>query len=103
MDQEREDRTPSISKGQESGTTAASIEIKASFSDWRLALSSIPFSVFHSLISVLVHGLNTISPSFPFMYPDAVRDVFIQSWQFRRSGFSFSALTHICCKTSPRH
>ena len=41
-------------------------------------------------ICLMVHGLNKISPFFPFMLTDAFLDVFIQSWQFRRGTISFA-------------
>ena len=40
-------------------------------------------------ICLLLLVLNKISPFFPCMCADAFLDVFIQSWQFRRSGVSF--------------
>ena len=41
-------------------------------------------------ICLLVHVLNKISPFLPLMLKDAFLDVFIQSWQFRRGGISFT-------------
>ena len=36
----------------------------------------------------MVHDINKIAQFLPFLYRDAVLDVFIQSWQFRRCGES---------------
>ena len=41
-------------------------------------------------ICLLVLGINKISQFFPFVCVDAVLDVIIQSWQFRRGGISFT-------------
>ena len=59
------------------------LKVIASFSASRFALPSIPLIVLHSLVCLLVHGFNKVSPFLPFVHTDAVLDGFIQSWQFR--------------------
>ena len=67
------------------------LKVIASFSASRFALPSIPLIVLHSLVTcLLVQGLNKIPPLLPFVCVDAVLDVIIQSWQFRRGGISFT-------------
>ena len=41
-------------------------------------------------VSLLVHDFNKGSPFLPFVHTDTVLDVFIQSWQFRWGGVSFT-------------
>ena len=47
-------------------------------------------------ICLLVQGLNKIPPFLPFVCVDAVLDVIIQSWQFRRGGISFTEVISSC-------
>ena len=64
----------------------------ASFPAVRFALPSIIFDCSPQLdnICLTVHVLNKISLFLPFMLTYAFLDVFIQSWQFRRSAISFA-------------
>ena len=43
-------------------------------------------------LGLLVQGLNKISAFLPFVCVDAILDVIIQSWQFRRGGISFTVV-----------
>ena len=56
-------------------------------------------------ICFLVQGLNIFFPFLPFVCVDAVLDVIIQSWQFRRGGISFYGchlvLSCCCCRPTP--
>ena len=74
------------------------LKILASFSASRFALPSIPLIVLHSLVIIclLVQGLNKISPFLPFVCVEAVLDVIIQSWQFRRGGIYFTEVISSC-------
>ena len=47
-------------------------------------------------ISLLVQGLNIVSPFLLFVCVDVVMDVIIQSWQFRRGGISFTEAISSC-------
>ena len=47
-------------------------------------------------ICLLVQDLNKISPFLPFVCVDAVLDVIIQYWQFRRGGISFTEVILSC-------
>ena len=47
-------------------------------------------------ICLLVQGLNKISPFLPFVCVDAVLDVIIQYWPFRRGGNSFTEVITSC-------
>ena len=47
-------------------------------------------------ICLLVQGLDKISQFLPFVCVDAVLDVIIQSWQFRRGGISFMEVISSC-------
>ena len=69
------------------------LKVIDSFSASRFALPSIYLMVLHSLV---VQGLNKISPFLPFVCVDAVLDVIIQSWQFRRGGISFAEVISSC-------
>ena len=67
------------------------LKVIASFSASRFALPWIPLIVLHSLVtSVFWSMASTKSPFFPFVHTDAVLDGFIQSWQFRWGGVSFT-------------
>ena len=47
-------------------------------------------------ICLLVPALNKISQLLPIVCIDAVLDVMIQSWQFRRGGISFTEIISSC-------
>ena len=75
------------------------LKVIASFSASRFALPSIPLMMLHGLVTdiyLLVQGLNKISQFLPFVWVDAVLDVIIQSWQFRRCGISFTEVISSC-------
>ena len=74
------------------------LKVIALFSALRFALPSIPLIVLHSLVtSVFWSKVSTKSLHFlPFVCVDAVLDVIIQSWQFRRGGISFTEVISSC-------
>ena len=74
------------------------VKVIASFSASRFALPSIPLIVLHSLvISVFWSTVSTKSLHvYLFLCADAVLDVIIQFWQFRRGGISFTEVISFC-------
>ena len=72
------------------------LKVIASFSASHFALPSIPLMVLHSLVTS-VYWLNKISSLLPFVCVDAVLDVIIHSWQFRRGGVSFTEVISYLC------
>ena len=74
------------------------LKVIALFSASRFALPSIPLIVLHSLVtSVFWSKVSTKSlHCLPFVCVDAVLDVIIQSWQFRRGVISFTEVISSC-------
>ena len=69
----------------------------AHFSASRFALPSIPLMILHSWVtSVFWSKVSTKSPFLSFVCVDAVRDVIIQSLQFRQGGISFTDVISSC-------
>ena len=61
------------------------------------SLPSIPLMVLHSLVtSVFWSKDSTKYQCLPFVCVDAVLDVIIQSWEFRRGGISFTEVISSC-------